>query len=87
MLIRLLRHATLLVAAGGRVLRVDPMLGPAGSQPPMHDTNDPRPNPLVDLPVAAESVVGGLASVVVTHLHGDRLDAAALPLRRASAAP
>lgn len=80
MLIRLLRHATLQVAVGGRVLLVDPMLGPAGSQPPMHDTDDPRPNPLVGLPVAAESVVRGLAAVVVTHLHGDHLDAAALPL-------
>jgi L-ascorbate metabolism protein UlaG (beta-lactamase superfamily) len=80
MLLRLLRHATLVVEYGGRRLLVDPMLGPASSQPPMPDTDDPRPNPLVDLPMAAESAVEGVSAVVVTHLHGDHIDAHAAGL-------
>jgi L-ascorbate metabolism protein UlaG (beta-lactamase superfamily) len=75
MRLRLLRHATLLLEYAGVRLLVDPMLGRAGSQPPMPDTDDPRPNPLVDLPVAPETVVAQTQAVLVSHLHGDHVDA------------
>ena len=74
MRLRLLRHATLLIEVGGHRFLLDPMLGPAGSQPPVPDTPNPRPNPLVDLPVTPQEALAGVAAVLVTHLHGDHLD-------------
>jgi L-ascorbate metabolism protein UlaG (beta-lactamase superfamily) len=77
MRIALVRHATLVVEMAGVRLLIDPMLDPAGAQPPIPDTPNPRPNPLVDLPRPAESLVAGLDAVVVTHLHPDHIDATA----------
>src|SRR5579884_3157371 len=75
--LRLVRHATLLLAtAVGRVL-VDPMLRAAGTTPPIENTPDPRPNPLVELPLPPEEVVRGVDLCIVTHLHGDHFDDAA----------
>lgn len=73
--VTLVRHATLLLdsAAFGRVL-VDPMLRAAGSSPPIEDTPNPRPNPLVDLPIAADEVLAGVDLCIVTHLHRDHFD-------------
>jgi len=76
----LVRNATLLLEMGGRRLLVDPMLDPAGARPPVADTPDPRPNPLVELPRPAEDVVAGVEAVVVTHLHADHLDDTAVRL-------
>jgi len=78
MRIRLLRHATLLIETGGHRLLVDPMLGPQGSQPPVPETPNPRPNPIVPLPVTPLDAVSGISAVLVTHLHGDHFDAPAL---------
>jgi L-ascorbate metabolism protein UlaG (beta-lactamase superfamily) len=76
----LVRNATLLVDTGGRRLLVDPSLDPAGARPPIADTPEPRPNPLVELPFAASEVVAGLDAVLVTHLHADHLDDTAVAL-------
>jgi L-ascorbate metabolism protein UlaG (beta-lactamase superfamily) len=78
MRLRLLRHATLLVETAGVRLLVDPMLGPPASQPPVPETPDPRPNPLVPLPVDPLDAVRGVAATLVTHLHNDHFDVAAL---------
>jgi L-ascorbate metabolism protein UlaG (beta-lactamase superfamily) len=76
----LVRNATLLLESSlGRIL-VDPMLRDAGSTPPIEDTPNPRPNPLVELPVPAEEVVAGVDLCIVTHLHGDHFDDAAAEL-------
>jgi L-ascorbate metabolism protein UlaG (beta-lactamase superfamily) len=72
--ITLVRNATLLVDTGGRRLLVDPSLDPAGARPPIANTAEPRPNPLVELPLAASEVVSGVDAVLVTHLHADHLD-------------
>jgi L-ascorbate metabolism protein UlaG (beta-lactamase superfamily) len=80
MRLRLIRHATLLVKAAGRCVLVDPMLDPAGARPPVEDTPNPVPNPLVELPEPAEVVVKGLDAVLVTHLHRDHLDDTAIRL-------
>ena len=77
MKLTLVRHATLLLDAGGRRLLVDPMLRAAGSTPPIEDTPNPRPNPLVELPWPAEEVVSGIDGAVITHLHSDHFDDAA----------
>ena len=45
-----------LTDSAGRRLLVDPMLDPAGARPPVPNTPDPRPNPLVGLPRPAEEI-------------------------------
>jgi L-ascorbate metabolism protein UlaG (beta-lactamase superfamily) len=80
MRLRLIRHATLLVRVAGRCLLVDPMLDPAGARPPVPDTPNQVPNPLVELPEPAEVVVQGLDALLVTHLDQDHLDATAVAL-------
>jgi len=80
--IRLVRHATLLVTYLERRLLVDPMLADAGAAPPVANSPNQRPNPLVPMPVPAGDVVAGVDAVLVTHTHRDHWDdaaAAALP--------
>lgn len=80
--IQLIRHATLLVTFHGRRLLVDPMLADPGTAPPVANSPNQRPNPLVPLPVSAGDVVAGVDAVLVTHTHRDHWDdaaAAALP--------
>jgi L-ascorbate metabolism protein UlaG (beta-lactamase superfamily) len=75
--VTLVRHATLLVDTSlGRIL-VDPMLRPAGSSPPVENTPNPRPNPLVELPLPPTEIVAGVDLCIVTHLHSDHFDDAA----------
>ena len=61
-------------------LVVDPQLDPAGARDAVPNTPNPRPNPLVDLPIPAADVVAGVDAVHVTHLHGDHWDATAREL-------
>lgn len=77
MRLRLVRHATILLEIGGHRLLIDPLLGPAGSQPPIPDTADGRSNPLVELTMPVDEVVDGIAAVLVTHMHPDHFDIAA----------
>jgi len=74
MRLRLIRHATLLVRLAERTVLVDPMLDPAGARPPVGNTPNQVPNPLVELPEPAAVIVQRLAGIVVTHLHRDHLD-------------
>ena len=76
----LIRHATVRVHAAGMHVLVDPQLDPAGARPPIDDTPEPRPNPLVELPEPAQVVVQQLDAVMVTHRHQDHLDPTALEL-------
>ena len=78
MRIRLLRHATLLIQTGETRLLIDPMFDRPGSQPPVAETHDPRPNPLVPLPVDPLDAVRGISATLVSHLHGDHFDRTAL---------
>ncbi|MFB6081238.1 MAG: MBL fold metallo-hydrolase [Halanaeroarchaeum sp.] len=73
--LRLLRHATLLLRYADRRILVDPMLAEAGTTPPIEDTPNQRPNPLVPLP---RFDLAGIDAVVVTHRHRDHLDDAAI---------
>jgi L-ascorbate metabolism protein UlaG (beta-lactamase superfamily) len=81
-IVTLVRNATLVVEYAGRRLLVDPMLGEPGSAPPIENTPNQRPNPLVPLPVPAPELVANVDALLVTHLHKDHFDAtaeAALP--------
>jgi L-ascorbate metabolism protein UlaG (beta-lactamase superfamily) len=80
MRLRLIRHATLIVEYGGQTLLVDPMLDDVGARPAIVNSPNPRPNPLVPLPVPAEEVVKGATAVLVTHTHSDHWDATAAKL-------
>ena len=74
MKVRLVRNATLLLdSSQGRIL-VDPMLRAAGTSPPIENTPNPKPNPLVDLPMSREQVLQGVDLCIVTHLHRDHFD-------------
>ena len=74
MKVRLVRHATLLIDSSlGRIL-VDPMLRAAGTTPPIENTPNPRPNPLVEMPLRIDEVLDGVDLCIVTHLHRDHFD-------------
>jgi L-ascorbate metabolism protein UlaG (beta-lactamase superfamily) len=76
----LVRNATVVLELRGRRVLVDPMLDDAGARPPIEQTANPVRNPTVALPFPAEDVVRGLDAIVVTHRHGDHLDARAIEL-------
>jgi L-ascorbate metabolism protein UlaG (beta-lactamase superfamily) len=78
--IQLVRHATLLVRYHGATLLVDPMLGDPGAIPPVQNSPNPRPNPLVPLPRPATTLLEGVDAVLVTHTHRDHFDDAAAAL-------
>lgn len=70
----LLRNAAALLSYGGSTFLVDPALDPAGARPPVANTPNQRPNPLVELPVGWEKVVAAADALIVTHLHMDHFD-------------
>jgi len=78
--VRLIRHATCVIHYGARTLLVDPMLGDQGTMPPIARSPNPRPNPLVPLPLPAAGVLNGVEAFLVTHTHSDHWDAAATEL-------
>lgn len=82
-----LRSATFVLEAAGRRILVDPMLGARGKVSPPFAVvrHRPRRNPLIDLPTGAETALGELDAVLVTHCrrgHHDHLDSAAHELIR-----
>ncbi|MCM3703854.1 MBL fold metallo-hydrolase [Paenibacillus macerans] len=79
MKLQLVRHATLWLEYANRRFLIDPMLGDAGSKPPIDNTPNERRNPLVPMPQPAEHWLRpGLDAVIVTHLHPDHWDEAAV---------
>ena len=80
MQLELIRHATLLIEFAGMRLLLDPMLNDAGAAPPIENSPNQKPNPLVPLPCPAVDVVSGIQAVLVTHTHRDHWDDAAIQL-------
>jgi L-ascorbate metabolism protein UlaG (beta-lactamase superfamily) len=70
----LLRNAAALLELGGRKFLIDPALDPAGARPPVPNTPNQKPNPLVELSGGWEGVVDSADTLVVTHLHQDHFD-------------
>src|SRR4051812_48672043 len=54
------------------------MLDEAGARPAIAGTENDRRNPLVPLPMPLAEVTDGVDAVLVTHLHADHLDEAAI---------
>lgn len=78
--IQLIRNATVVFNYGGKQFLIDPMLAEKGAYPGLPGTPHAElRNPLVDLPIAAESLLHTDA-VILTHLHPDHWDAAAVAL-------
>lgn len=83
MRLRLLRHATLLLEYHALSLLVDPMLSALGAMDPVPMAADTRRIPLVDLPIDGaqlQALLHAVDGVIVTHLHRDHWDAAAVAL-------
>lgn len=78
--LRLIRNATCVIAYAGRSILLDPFLSDAGVLPAFNNTPNPRPNPLVPLPVPAAQVVNGIDATLLTHLHVDHWDTVARDL-------
>lgn len=78
--LQLLRNATSLIRYGGRTILLDPFLSPAGALPAFNNTPNPRPNPLVELPMPAAQVVAAAETTLLTHLHVDHWDPVAREL-------
>lgn len=70
----LLRSATAVLALGGQRFLIDPMLDPKDARPPVANTPNQHPNPLVELPEGWEGLIAGIDAVAVTHLHKDHFD-------------
>ncbi|GHI01354.1 MBL fold metallo-hydrolase [Neobacillus kokaensis] len=74
-----IRNATIVVEYAGKRFLIDPMLAEKGTYPPF--PNAPRQdqnNPLIDLPTSIDNIINGIDAVIVTHLHYDHWDDAAV---------
>ena len=71
--VTLLRNATVLATVGETTFLVDPLFAPQGALPPIDDTPNDRPNPLVPMP----DIDLSHDAVIVTHRHPDHFDDAA----------
>jgi L-ascorbate metabolism protein UlaG (beta-lactamase superfamily) len=76
MQLRLIRNATLRLRYGGVDLLIDPMLGVRNSIRPLG--GQPGRNPTVDLPCSIDEVLAGVDAILLSHLHPDHLDDAAI---------
>ncbi|WP_262176711.1 MBL fold metallo-hydrolase [Saccharococcus sp. Marseille-Q5394] len=83
--IQLIRNATLVVQYAGKKFLIDPMLAEKGTLPafgpevglPDAPRQDQK-NPLVSLPTSIETIIQDIDAVIVTHLHPDHWDMAAI---------
>jgi len=70
----LLRNATAILETGGHRFLIDPALDPVGARPPVPNTPNQRPNPLVEMPNGWETTVTSAEALIVTHTHMDHWD-------------
>ncbi|WP_206531770.1 MULTISPECIES: MBL fold metallo-hydrolase [Sphingobacterium] len=78
--VQLIRNATVVLNYGGKEFLIDPMLAEKGAYPGFEGTaNSHLRNPMVELPVSAESLLNSDA-VIVTHTHPDHWDEAAIKM-------
>lgn len=77
MKLQLIRNATLKLDYAGRTVLIDPYLAPKHSLPSFANRSE---NPMVELPVAIETILDGVELVIVSHLHSDHFDSVAKEL-------
>lgn len=79
-----IRNATLVIETANRVILVDPMLGEKGESAPsfVFFRSKARRNPIVDLPEGAMGIIQKTTHCLLTHLHPDHLDGAAIKFLR-----
>lgn len=75
--LQLLRNATMKIRYGGQTILTDPMLGAVGTT---RSFAGKAPNPTVPLPLAVEEILAGVDLVLISHLHPDHLDEAAIAI-------
>lgn len=78
---QLLRHATCLMTYQNQKILIDPVFSQKGALAPIAASPRPRRNPLTELPLTDSDVQAMIASldfVIVTHLHTDHFDPAAV---------
>jgi|SRR5699024_9403678 len=79
MKIQHIRNATLVVEYAGKKFLVDPMLADKGVYPPFpNSARQECKNPLTELPLSVEDIINDIDAVIVTHLHYDHWDEAAV---------
>ncbi len=77
MKLQLLRNATLKLDYAGLTILIDPDFASKHSRPSFTGRS---PNPMTDLPVSTDEILGGVELVLVSHLHADHFDKAAQDL-------
>lgn len=78
MQIRQIRNATIVLNYGEMTFLIDPFLAPKGAYPPFPNTpNQELANPTAELPIPVNEIIQ-VDAVIVTHLHPDHFDAAAI---------
>ncbi len=80
-----IRNATIIIQYAGKKILVDPMLSEKGAMPPFGEgvgfpaaPRQDQSNPLVSLPTSIENIIADLDAVIITHLHPDHWDNAAV---------
>lgn len=68
-----IRHATSIIELDGKKILIDPVLAEKESYPAIINTNNPRRNPLVNLPIVLEKILN-VDGVIITHNHNDHFD-------------
>lgn len=75
MQLQLLRNATLRLNYAGQTILVDPCLGAKGT---LATVARIKANPTVDLPVTVNDLLEGINFTIISHLHPDHFDPAAI---------
>lgn len=76
--IQLIRHATVKIKFNNLTILVDPMFSTTGSLDPVANAANEDRNPLVRLPFNVDEIIQDVDAIIVTHLHRDHFDDAAI---------
>ncbi len=84
-----IRNATLIIESQDKFILVDPMIGKKGTAaPPFAFIRfKPKRNPIVDLPDNAIELIERTTHCLITHLHADHFDKAAISFLRETQIP
>lgn len=82
-MLQLIRHATLRLDMHGLKFLIDPFLAAKDAYPPIPNAANPVPIPMTPLPIDEDQQRGMIqeaTAIIVTHLHTDHWDAAAIAM-------